>query len=26
MFKAFTKADYLIRETLLGLRRGGWMN
>ena len=26
MFKAFAKADYLIRETLLGLRRGGWMN
>ncbi|MGF1460554.1 MAG: cell division protein FtsX [Leptolyngbyaceae cyanobacterium] len=26
MLKAFTKADYLIRETLLGLRRGGWMN
>jgi len=21
-----TKADYLMRETLLGLRRGGWMN
>ena len=26
MLKAFTKADYLMRETLLGLRRGGWMN
>jgi cell division transport system permease protein len=26
MFKFFTKADYLLRETLLGLRRGGWMN
>ena len=26
MFKLFTKADYLLRETLLGLRRGGWMN
>jgi cell division transport system permease protein len=26
VFKAFTKADYLLRETLLGLRRGGWMN
>lgn len=26
MLKVFTKADYLIRETLLGLRRGGWMN
>ncbi|MCU0547859.1 MAG: ABC transporter permease [Leptolyngbya sp. Prado105] len=22
----FTKLDYLLRETLLGLRRGGWMN
>jgi cell division transport system permease protein len=22
----FTKIDYLLRETLLGLRRGGWMN
>ncbi|HEY9622908.1 MAG TPA: ABC transporter permease [Crinalium sp.] len=21
-----TKSDYLLRETLLGLRRGGWMN
>jgi cell division transport system permease protein len=26
MLKVFTKADYLIRETLLGLKRGGWMN
>lgn len=26
MLKALTKADYLMRETLLGLRRGGWMN
>ncbi|MEM8806271.1 MAG: ABC transporter permease [Cyanobacteria bacterium P01_G01_bin.38] len=26
MYKFFTKADYLLRETLLGLRRGGWMN
>lgn len=26
MFKFLTKADYLLRETLLGLRRGGWMN
>ncbi len=26
MFKAFTKADYLLRETALGLQRGGWMN
>ena len=22
----FTKLDYLMRETLLGLRRGGWLN
>ncbi|WP_017324495.1 ABC transporter permease [Synechococcus sp. PCC 7336] len=22
----FTKIDYLMRETLLGLRRGGWLN
>ena len=22
----FTKIDYLLRETLLGLRRGGWLN
>ena len=22
----FTKIDYLLRETFLGLRRGGWMN
>ncbi|NMF85622.1 ABC transporter permease [Nodosilinea sp. P-1105] len=26
MLKFFTKVDYLLRETLLGLRRGGWMN
>lgn len=26
MLKFFTKAGYLLRETLLGLRRGGWMN
>ncbi|NET38718.1 MAG: ABC transporter permease [Cyanothece sp. SIO1E1] len=26
MFKFLTKADYLLRETLLGLKRGGWMN
>lgn len=26
MFKFLTKSDYLLRETLLGLRRGGWMN
>lgn len=26
MLKAFTKTDYLLRETLLGLQRGGWMN
>lgn len=26
MLKLFTKSDYLLRETLLGLRRGGWMN
>lgn len=26
MLKALTKLDYLLRETLLGLRRGGWMN
>ncbi|MBE9155864.1 ABC transporter permease [Nodosilinea sp. LEGE 06152] len=26
MFKLLTKSDYLLRETLLGLRRGGWMN
>ncbi|NER82018.1 MAG: ABC transporter permease [Leptolyngbya sp. SIO1D8] len=26
MLKAFTKVDYLLRETLLGLQRGGWMN
>ncbi|MEO0351368.1 MAG: ABC transporter permease [Cyanobacteria bacterium P01_A01_bin.15] len=26
MGKFFTKASYLLRETLLGLQRGGWMN
>ncbi|MBW4523776.1 MAG: ABC transporter permease [Phormidium tanganyikae FI6-MK23] len=26
MVRFFTKLDYLFRETLLGLRRGGWMN
>ncbi len=26
MWKALTKTDYLLRETFLGLRRGGWMN
>lgn len=26
MVRFFTKLDYLLRETLLGLRRGGWMN
>lgn len=26
MLRFFTKLDYLLRETLLGLRRGGWMN
>ncbi len=26
MLRAFTKADYLLRETFLGLQRGGWMN
>lgn len=26
MLKVLTKFDYLLRETLLGLRRGGWMN
>ncbi|HEY9611781.1 ABC transporter permease [Allocoleopsis sp.] len=26
MFQLFTKLDYLLRETFLGLRRGGWMN
>lgn len=26
MFKVFTRLDYLLRETLLGLKRGGWMN
>jgi cell division transport system permease protein len=26
MLPIFTKTDYLLRETGLGLRRGGWMN
>jgi cell division transport system permease protein len=26
MLRFLTKLDYLMRETLLGLRRGGWMN
>jgi cell division transport system permease protein len=26
MFQFLTKFDYLLRETVLGLRRGGWMN
>lgn len=26
MLKFLTKSDYLLRETALGLRRGGWMN
>ncbi|CAN1210974.1 permease-like cell division protein FtsX [Tumidithrix helvetica PCC 7403] len=26
MFRFFAKIDYLLRETFLGLRRGGWMN
>ncbi len=26
MPQIFTKTDYLLRETWLGLRRGGWMN
>ncbi|MGF1495290.1 MAG: cell division protein FtsX [Elainellaceae cyanobacterium] len=26
MLQFITKADYLLRETLLGLKRGGWMN
>lgn len=26
MLRFFTKLDYLLRETFLGLRRGGWMN
>ncbi|GAB1540016.1 permease-like cell division protein FtsX [Scytonema sp. NUACC21] len=26
MFKFFTKSDYLLKETFLGLQRGGWMN
>jgi cell division transport system permease protein len=26
VLQALTKSDYLLRETLLGLKRGGWMN
>jgi cell division transport system permease protein len=26
ILQVLTKSDYLLRETLLGLRRGGWMN
>jgi cell division transport system permease protein len=26
VLKFLTKSDYLLRETLLGLQRGGWMN
>lgn len=26
MFKFFNKLDYLLKETILGLQRGGWMN
>jgi cell division transport system permease protein len=26
VFKFLSKLDYLLRETFLGLRRGGWMN
>lgn len=26
MLQWLTRSDYLLRETLLGLRRGGWMN
>jgi cell division transport system permease protein len=26
VLKLLTKSDYLLQETLLGLRRGGWMN
>ncbi|MBE9034098.1 permease-like cell division protein FtsX [aff. Roholtiella sp. LEGE 12411] len=26
MFKLLTKLDYLLKETVLGLLRGGWMN
>lgn len=26
VLRFFTKIDYLLRETFLGLRRGGWMN
>lgn len=26
MLRIFTKSDYVLRETLLGLKRSGWMN
>ena len=26
MLQIFTKSDYLLRETLLGIKRSGWMN
>ncbi len=26
LFRLLNKSDYLLRETLIGLRRGGWMN
>lgn len=26
MLKILTKVDYLLKETLIGLQRGGWMN
>ena len=26
MLQVLTRSDYLLRETLLGLKRGGWMN
>ncbi|WNZ23556.1 ABC transporter permease [Leptolyngbya sp. NK1-12] len=26
MLQVLTKSDYLLRETLIGLKRGGWMN
>ncbi|WP_208346784.1 cell division protein FtsX, partial [Aetokthonos hydrillicola] len=26
MFKSLNKLDYLLKETILGLQRGGWMN
>lgn len=26
MFQSLTKLDYLLRETVRGMRRGGWMN